>query len=100
MYRSQTTDLFSDGRNKNITTTWRKCRADAGLLQDREDPLDQVFLHSTRHTAVTRMLRGGANIAQVAAVSGHQTLAMLKKYEHLAAADSVELAQRLLAPRA
>ncbi|HLG56406.1 MAG TPA: TonB-dependent receptor [Vicinamibacterales bacterium] len=23
MYRSQTTDLFSDGRNKNITTTWR-----------------------------------------------------------------------------
>ena len=23
MYRSQTTDLFSDGRNKNITSTWR-----------------------------------------------------------------------------
>jgi hypothetical protein len=23
MYRSQTTDLFSDGRNKNVTTTWR-----------------------------------------------------------------------------
>jgi len=23
MYRSQTTDLFSDGRNENITTTWR-----------------------------------------------------------------------------
>jgi len=23
LYRSQTTDLFSDGRNKNITTTWR-----------------------------------------------------------------------------
>ena len=22
-YRSQTVDLFSDGRNKNITTTWR-----------------------------------------------------------------------------
>ena len=22
-YRSQTTDLFSDGRNKNVTTTWR-----------------------------------------------------------------------------
>ena len=26
MYRSQTTDLFSDGRNKNITTTWRASR--------------------------------------------------------------------------
>ena len=27
MYRSQTTDLFSDGRNKNITTTWRASMA-------------------------------------------------------------------------
>jgi hypothetical protein len=27
MYRSQTTDLFSDGRNKNITTTWRAVAA-------------------------------------------------------------------------
>jgi hypothetical protein len=27
MYRSQTTDLFSDGRNKNITTTWRAALA-------------------------------------------------------------------------
>jgi hypothetical protein len=42
------------------------------------------------------MLRGGANLAQAAAVSGHQTLAMLKRYEHLAAADSVQLAEKLL----
>ncbi len=27
MYRSQTTDLFSDGRNKNITTSWRASAA-------------------------------------------------------------------------
>jgi hypothetical protein len=27
MYRSQTTDQFSDGRNKNITTTWRATAA-------------------------------------------------------------------------
>jgi hypothetical protein len=27
MYRSQTTDLFSDGRNKNVTTTWRTSAA-------------------------------------------------------------------------
>jgi integrase len=81
---------------KNINTVWTACRKAAGLLNDREDPLDRVYLHSTRHTAVTRMLKGGANLAQAAAVSGHQTLAMLKRYEHLAAADSVELAERLL----
>lgn len=82
---------------KNINTEWKACRARAGLLNDREDPLDRVVLHTTRHTAVTKMLKGGANLAQAAAVSGHQTLAMLKRYEHLAAADSVEIAQRLLA---
>ncbi len=81
---------------KTLDAVWKKCRSDAGLLNDREDPLDRVVLHTTRHTAVTKMLRGGANLAQVAAVSGHQTLAMLKRYEHLAASDSVELAEKLL----
>lgn len=81
----------------NPDAVWRQCRKDAGLLNDRDDPLDRVVLHSTRHTAVTRMLKGGANLAQAAVVSGHKTLAMLKRYEHLAAADSVELAERLLA---
>lgn len=81
----------------NPDMVWRKCREDAGLLRDRDDPLDRVYLHTTRHTGVTKMLKGGANLAQAAVVSGHRTLAMLKRYEHLAAADSVELAERLLA---
>jgi integrase len=81
----------------NPDAVWRKCRQDAGLLNDRDDPLDRVYLHTTRHTGVTKMLKGGANLAQAAVVSGHRTLAMLKRYEHLAAADSVELAERLLA---
>jgi integrase len=84
-------------RPMRIDTAWRKCRAEAGLLNDRDDPLDRVYLHTTRHTAVTRMLKGGANLAQAAIVSGHQTLAMLKRYEHLSAADSVDLAEKLLA---
>lgn len=82
---------------KNINAVWKTCRAAAGLLNDREDPLDKVVLHTTRHSAVTRMLKGGANLAQAAAVSGHQTLAMLKRYEHLAASDAVTLAEKHLA---
>lgn len=83
-------------RPMNIDASWRRCRADAGLLNDREDPLDRVYLHTTRHTGVTRMLKGGANLAQAAVVSGHQTLAMLKRYEHLAASDAVAIAERHL----
>lgn len=92
--------VFFNPRNPakpmNPDTVWRKCRQDAGLLADREDPLERVVLHTTRHTGVTKMLKGGANLAQAAVVSGHQTLAMLKRYEHLAASDAVELAERLL----
>lgn len=90
-------DPKDPSKPKNIASEWKTCRINAGLYNDRDDPLDRVVLHTTRHTAVTRMLKGGANLAQAAAVSGHQTLAMLKRYEHLAAADAVELAQRLLA---
>jgi integrase len=90
--------VFFNPRNPtkpfNPAAVWKKCRADAGLLNDREDPLDRVVLHSMRHTAVTRMLTGGANLAQAAVVSGHQTLAMLKRCEHLAAADAVALAEK------
>jgi hypothetical protein len=46
------------------------------------------------------MIKGGANLAQAAIVSGHKTLAMLKRYEHLAASDAVELAERLLSGNA
>lgn len=92
--------VFFDPRDpskpKTIDTAWKACREAAGLLNDRDDPLDRVVLHTTRHTGVTKMLKGGANLAQAATVSGHQTLAMLKRYEHLAASDSVELAERLL----
>lgn len=77
-------------RPKNVESPWQACRKAAGLEGQG------VVLHTTRHTAVTKLVKGGANLAQVAAVSGHKTLAMLKRYEHLAASDSVELAERLL----
>jgi integrase len=81
---------------KNIDTIWRFVRERAGLLDDRDDRLDRVVLHSTRHTAVTKLVKSGANLSQVANVSGHKTLAMLKRYEHLAADDAIDLATRFL----
>ena len=83
-------------RPKVIDSVWRSVRKQTGLYQDREDPLDHVVLHSSRHTAATRMIKGGANLAQAAAVTGHKTLSQLKRYTHFDAADSVELAERFL----
>ena len=84
-------------RPKNVDTIWRFVRERAGLLKDRADRLDRVVMHSTRHTAVTKMIKGGANLGQIAAVSGHKTLAMLKRYTHMDTASSVDLAEKLLA---
>lgn len=92
--------VFFDPRHpeqpKNIDAVWRKVRERAGLLNDRDDKADRVVLHTTRHTTATKLLRNGANIAQTANITGHKTLAMLKRYTHLAAQDAVDLAEKLL----
>ncbi|WP_082551045.1 site-specific integrase [Pseudorhodoferax sp. Leaf265] len=81
---------------KNIDSLWRAVRQRAGLWQDREDVLDHVVLHSTRHTATTKLVRKEKNIARVQAVTGHKTLAMLGRYTHLDTDDAVSLAERAL----
>jgi integrase len=83
-------------RPKSLNTVWRLVRARAGLEADRDDPLDRVVLHSTRHTAATKLVAGGANVIQAAAVTGHKTVGMLKRYAHMRTDDVVALADRLL----
>ena len=89
-------DPKDPSKPKNVDTIWRHVRRRAGLESDRDDPLERIVLHSTRHTAATKLIRGGANLIQAAAVTGHKTVGMLKKYTHLGADDVVSLADRLL----
>lgn len=84
---------------KNVDTIWKHVRARAGLEADREDSLDRVVLHSTRHTAATKLVAGGANVIQAAAVTGHKTVGMLKRYTHMKTDDVLALADRLLEKR-
>lgn len=84
---------------KNVDTIWKHVRSRAGLEADRDDSLDCVVLHSTRHTAATKLIAGGANVIQAAAVTGHKTVGMLKRYAHLKSDDVLALADRLLEQR-
>ncbi|MBJ9968979.1 tyrosine-type recombinase/integrase [Burkholderia seminalis] len=43
--------------------------------------------HDLRHTAITRMVQKLPNVIELAAVSGHRSLAMLKRYYHPSATD-------------
>ena len=61
----------------------------------KPDPafLVDLIFHDLRHEATSRFFEGGRfNVMEVAAITGHKTLQMLKRYTHLKAED---LAERL-----
>lgn len=65
----------SDSFNK----TWTRACTRAGI--------EDLRFHDLRHEAVSRLFEKGLNPMEAASVSGHKTLAMLKRYTHLRAED-------------
>jgi len=60
--------------------------------------ITNLHFHDLRHEATSRLFELGLNMMEVAAITGHKTLTMLKRYTHLRAEDlAVRLAER--APR-
>ncbi|MCH8112115.1 MAG: site-specific integrase [Proteobacteria bacterium] len=54
--------------------------ADSAELQD-------LRFHDLRHEATSRFFEKGLDTMEVAAITGHKTLTMLRRYTHLRAAD-------------
>jgi len=64
---------------------WVKALADAQITG--------LHFHDLRHEAISRLAeRGQFGILELSAISGHKTLAMLKRYTHL---DASKLAERM-----
>jgi integrase len=68
-------------RTDSLDNAWRRALASSGVEDFR--------FHDLRHEAVSRLFEHGLNPMEVAAISGHKTLQMLKRYTHLKAADLV-----------
>ena len=77
-------------------------RIDGRVWAMRPDSISQAFervckaagvegltFHDLRHEATSRLFERGLNPMQVAAITGHKTLQMLKRYTHLRAEDLV-----------
>ncbi|WP_298135566.1 site-specific integrase [Acidiferrobacter sp.] len=77
-------------------------RLDGKVWGIRPDSISQAFervckaagiegltFHDLRHEATSRLFEKGLNPMQVAAITGHKTLQMLKRYTHLRAEDVV-----------
>ncbi len=84
-----------------VSVAWRRAIARARAAYEKEceekgrkpDPsfLVDLTFHDLRHEATSRFFEKGLNPMQVAAITGHKTLQMLKRYTHLKAEDLAEL---------
>ncbi|MFT6429807.1 MAG: integrase [Halopseudomonas sp.] len=62
-----------------VSNTFPKSCRDAGIVG--------LTFHDLRHEATSRLFEAGFNVMEVASITGHKTLAMLKRYTHLSPHD-------------
>jgi integrase len=62
-------------RPKDLTKPWETARQKAGLVDFR--------FHDLRHSAASYLAMSGASTLEIAAILGHKTLQMTKRYSHL-----------------
>ncbi len=87
--------------NHAVSVAWRRAVSRARKAYEKEceekeikpDPacLMNLTFHDLRHEATSRFFEKGLNPMQVAAITGHKTLQMLKRYTHLKAEDLAEM---------
>ena len=53
----------------------------------RREGIDNLRFHDLRHEATSRLFERGLNIMEVASITGHKDLRMLRRYTHLRAED-------------
>jgi integrase len=58
------------------------CRAKAQWPQDGENPFVNLTFHDLRHQALSQLSDRGLNVIELAELSGHKTIQMLKRYTH------------------
>jgi integrase len=72
-----------DGKRRpyQFNPMWMKLKRECGLAD--------LHFHDLRHEAVSRLVEAGLSDQEVAAISGHKSMQMLKRYTHLRAEDLV-----------
>jgi integrase len=71
----------------NLETAWKKAVGRAELLDFR--------FHDLRHTAASHLAMNGATVAELAAILGHKTLAMVQRYAHLSVPHTTDVVGRM-----
>ena len=72
-----------------LDKAWQAARDAAGL--------HDVRFHDLRHTAASYLAMSGASLMDIAAILGHKTLAMVKRYSHLSEQHTTAAVDRMAA---
>jgi integrase len=75
--------VFSEYVFPSVDGTKPACIRTAFERAVKKIGLDDVCFHSLRHTAASHLVMTGASAIEVAAILGHKTLEMTKRYSHL-----------------
>ena len=65
----------------------------------RQAGLENFRFHDLRHEAVSRLVEGGLADQEVAAISGHKSMQMVRRYTHLRGEDLVAKLDAFVSPR-
>lgn len=74
------------GKPADITTAWREVLLKANL---------NIRFHDLRHTAASHLAMNGASTLEIAAILGHKTLAMVKRYTHFSNSATAQTLKRM-----
>ena len=79
-----------DGKRRpyEFRPAWHRTLKQAGI--------EGLRFHDLRHEAVSRLVEAGLGDQEVAAISGHKSMQMLRRYTHLRAEDLVERLDQLM----
>lgn len=71
----------------DIRTAWENAIEEAGLKD--------ICFHILRHTCASHLTMSGASTLEIAAILGHKTLAMVKRYSHLSITATAKALHRM-----
>jgi integrase len=84
-------DLVFPGRSANRPAQLRH----AWLIALKAAAVEDFHWHDLRHSAASYLAMNGASIQEIAAVLGHKTLAMVKRYAHLSEQHTANVVNRM-----
>ncbi|MDD4885616.1 MAG: site-specific integrase [Thiomonas sp.] len=94
--------VFGWAASDSFEKTWTRCKSSARKLYEADctaqgvkpDPafLADLRFHDLRHEATSRLFEKGLGVMEVASMTGHKSLSMLKRYTHI---EARKLAKKL-----